>query len=665
MVFQSRIYADYKSDIGYTKLQTELGAAMLTGSGVAVSQIEAEVDPTNANYNYRPDAGNTEFSGKSFTFPSNFGTATGVSTHATTVGRYYYGAITGMSSGIPSIDVYEANSWLKSGFLKLQSTALPASETKAIENHSWAGSFGNSTLDVEDLMRFDYAIVQNNFLAAIGLTNSTTDQIPALMASSYNGIVVGQTVGTHSSGPTVVNGSGRVKPDIVGTANSGDLFTSYITATVASTGAMLIQKARSSTPLKSATNSVVLKALLLAGATKNQFPGWSRTATQPLDAHYGAGQLNIFNSYHILVAGTQTASSSAVRRSRGWNYGSASTSGKYYFFDIAPGNTAPGFSAVLSWNCTITPFSWSNNLTNVWLLLYSGSGFQLGSLIDSSSSSVDNVQHIYQPNLPPGRYALEVVSSSGSVNYGLAWNTVPTVTIAATTPSASEFGPIPGVFTLTRAGETVDPLTVYYTTGGTAVSGSDYNAIAGNVVIPSGTNSTVVTITPVPDALAEGDRTVTLSLNTDLAYSVGSAGSDTVIIHDKPFDGWRYNHFTSSELNVSMTSGPNADPDGDGISNLMEYALNLDPKVPGSSGLPVAAVENGMLTLSYTQVKAATDISYIPEISTDLVTWNQGSGYLSMLQTTGSGTTQTVKVGSLISPSTAPKQFIRLRVTRP
>jgi len=34
-----------------------------------------------------------------------------------------------------------------------------------------------------------------------------------------------------------------------------------------------------------------------------------------------------------------------------------------------------------------------------------------------------------------------------------------------------------------------------------------------------------------------------------------------------------------------------ADPDGDGIGNLLEYALGLDPLTAGLAGLPVRADE--------------------------------------------------------------------------
>jgi len=53
----------------------------------------------------------------------------------------------------------------------------------------------------------------------------------------------------------------------------------------------------------------------------------------------------------------------------------------------------------------------------------------------------------------------------------------------------------------------------------------------------------------------------------------------TLVEPDSPFDAWRKEHFSEEELQDPNISGPDADPDGDGIPNLMEYAMGLDPKV--------------------------------------------------------------------------------------
>jgi len=53
-------------------------------------------------------------------------------------------------------------------------------------------------------------------------------------------------------------------------------------------------------------------------------------------------------------------------------------------------------------------------------------------------------------------------------------NQPPVVTVLATNPNASEDGPIPATFQVTRAGATNNSLTVLYSLGGSARNGRDY-----------------------------------------------------------------------------------------------------------------------------------------------------------------------------------------------
>ncbi len=109
---------------------------------------------------------------------------------------------------------------------------------------------------------------------------------------------------------------------------------------------------------------------------------------------------------------------------------------------------------------------------------------------------------------------------------------LPTVTIAATDPNASETGPDNGVFTITRTGDTTNPLVVAYTIGGTATNGTDYQLLSGSATIGAGQASTTITLTPIDDVLVEGPETAILTLSTSGAYVIGTAGSATVTIAD-------------------------------------------------------------------------------------------------------------------------------------
>ncbi len=642
--------ADYKADIGWSKLQAELGGALPSGAGVAVSQVEA---PESAG-NYGPNTTSAEFTGKTFTFKSG---AAGNSGHATKVAEYYYGLAGSIAPGVTTIDVYEVNQWLGSGFLRRTSTGAPLAEVRAIQSHSWIGSFGgDGSADIEVLRRFDFAIQQSEFLGVVGLNNFSQGTLPALLAGSFNGMSVGRSDGLHSYGTNTADGAGRTKPELVAPIDA----TSWATPTVAATAALLRQNA----PLN-ARKPVALKALLLAGATKNQFPGWNRTTTRPIDSIYGAGQVNMYRSHHILAAGQQAASTSVSVGVRGWDLNTTTAATRLYFFNVAAGNTAPGLSAVLTWNRVIEdgligPLwgSPTSTLANLTLKLYSATGFTLGAQVDSSESAVDNIEHIYQPALAPGRYALEVSGDTSAVTYGLAWYSQPTVTATATA-AAAEHGLVAGMFTFTRSGDTTAALTVSYAMSGTATAGSDYQTLTGTATFAAASATATVALTPLADALAEGSETATLTLTQDIHYSIGSANAATASIADLPMDAWRFAAFTTAELADNALSGDMADFDKDGIRNLLEYALALDPKTPATAGLPFAT---GTLSLTYTRVKAAVDLTYIVEVTNDFATWNSGPAFTTVPSTIDNGATETITAASLLAPGAG--QFMRLRVQR-
>jgi len=108
------------------------------------------------------------------------------------------------------------------------------------------------------------------------------------------------------------------------------------------------------------------------------------------------------------------------------------------------------------------------------------------------------------------------------------------VTITASDANASEIGPDPGAFTVTRYGSDQSvPLTVYYTIGGTAQNGTDYQTLPGYVTIAPYASAATVTVTPILDAnSSEGNETVVLTLATYATYVVGTPNNATVTIKD-------------------------------------------------------------------------------------------------------------------------------------
>lgn len=114
---------------------------------------------------------------------------------------------------------------------------------------------------------------------------------------------------------------------------------------------------------------------------------------------------------------------------------------------------------------------------------------------------------------------------------------------------------------------------------------------------------------------------------------------------------------------------PAADPDGDGVSNLLEYAFGGDPLSPLSAPRPTGQIEelaiNGLaakyFTVTYRARIDTSDLGYHVEISEDLSTWTPGA-VLSSAQPQGDGTA--LYVWRLPEPFPARNQwYVRVRVT--
>lgn len=126
-------------------------------------------------------------------------------------------------------------------------------------------------------------------------------------------------------------------------------------------------------------------------------------------------------------------------------------------------------------------------------------------------------------------------------------------------------------------------------------------------------------------------------------------------------DQWRQQHFQSP-----ANSGPGAnlnDFDGDGLVNLLEYALGDIPVSISSNTRPTVEIETigggDYQTMTVLKPPYVTGMTYTVETSGDLSAWLSGAGHSVVLTENAA----ILKVRDANPLSTSVKRFIRLRVT--
>ena len=145
-------------------------------------------------------------------------------------------------------------------------------------------------------------------------------------------------------------------------------------------------------------------------------------------------------------------------------------------------------------------------------------------------------------------------------------------TITATDADAAESPLDAGTFTvgLNTTNLTGSPMVINYTVGGTAVSGSDFMALAGAVSIGNGQESATITLNPINDSEVEaGLETVIVSLASGTGYIVGAPNNATVNIASEDVAGISIDDVLVNEndatatftvtLNANVPSGASVD----------------------------------------------------------------------------------------------------------
>ena len=142
-----------------------------------------------------------------------------------------------------------------------------------------------------------------------------------------------------------------------------------------------------------------------------------------------------------------------------------------------------------------------------------------------------------------------------------------------------------------------------------------------------------------------------------------------ITVNTGVFEAWAAPLETAASLPAgTLANNPTGDYNKDGVSNFLAYALNLSPTTNAASLLPKAVKSGTNLQMSYTRDTTKTDITLVPQASTDLVNWfgvgapGAPAGFTDALDSTA-GNIQTRHAAVPLSSGT--QVFLRLQATRP
>ena len=201
-------------------------------------------------------------------------------------------------------------------------------------------------------------------------------------------------------------------------------------------------------------------------------------------------------------------------------------------------------------------------------------------------------------------------------------------------------------------------------------------------ILPAGSGVTTFKVSFSPGA--PGFRSTILKILSDdpddPAFDLRLTG--TGVVPATPREAWRLAHFGSGAN--AGDAADNADPNRNGIPNLLEYALGGDPLgiQPGPSILPRCGIsEAGTLEFKFTRDPARTDVILTIQASDDLASpWidlarsSLGSAFLPLVDgvivdesEAGTGSLREVTLGDAVTVAdpVRRRRFLRLLVAEP
>ncbi|MFZ4774868.1 MAG: putative Ig domain-containing protein, partial [Terrimicrobiaceae bacterium] len=304
----------------------------------------------------------------------------------------------------------------------------------------------------------------------------------------------------------------------------------------------------------------------------------------------------------------------------------------------------------------------------------------------------------------------DATTETGEPEFGMGasyrsvwWKWIPSETANVTIDTAgSDLDTFLGVATGSAVNDLV-PVASNDDTGGTFQSAVSFTAVAGteyqikvDCSPGSGSEGRIslqiaqdvrrVAVSPTSGGTASGGGasatgtpvTVSASANAGYKFTVWTEDGDTVSTdaaytfipeYDRvlvanfevlpPLQSWRIQHFSTVEN--SGTAADSADPDKDGLPNLIEYATGSLPGSATSANIPRIDASPTNLTLTFNRI-ADPSLTYQVWASNNLTDWGASPVWSS---TGAANTAGTFTVTDPTALSAQPRRFLRLKVLAP
>jgi hypothetical protein len=236
--------------------------------------------------------------------------------------------------------------------------------------------------------------------------------------------------------------------------------------------------------------------------------------------------------------------------------------------------------------------------------------------------------------LDAGVYRVRVTNAVGSVTSAPATLDVDKLVDEITFPSLADraFTALP--ISLAASARSGLPITFGVVNGPASVSGSTLRLFGSGEVRVRATTAGDATYLAAPPV----ERVFQISPNLDL---------------------WLVERFDATELTVPSITGLTADPDGDSLPNLLEYAFDLDPRSASAMPGTISATATEW-TFTYNRPPGRADVSVAVEFSPNLVDWGSSSVVLTRVALAADG----VETWQASVSRSGPTGFFRLKVSR-